>query len=80
MTNPAILVLCTGNSCRSYIAEGILRAAASDLVAVHSAGSKPTGSVHPKAIAVMREIDISDHRSEHMEEFFDEQIDAVITV
>lgn len=82
MTKPTVLILCTGNSCRSHLAEGILRAAASDLVAVRSAGSTPTGAVHPKAIEVMREIDIdiSDHRSKHMEEFFDDQIDTVITV
>lgn len=79
---PNILILCTGNSCRSHLAEGILRAAASDLVEVHSAGSKPAGYVHPKAIEVMREIgiDIAGHRSKHMEEFLDQQIDTVITI
>jgi arsenate reductase len=82
MSKPNILILCTGNSCRSHLAEGILRAAAGDLVEVHSAGSKPAGYVHPKAIEVMREIgiDISGHRSKHMEEFLDQQIDTVITV
>ena len=82
MNQPTILILCTGNSCRSHLAEGILRSAAGDLVEVQSAGSKPTGAVHPKAIEVMREmgIDISDHRSKHMDEFFDRQIDTVITV
>ena len=53
MAKPTVLILCTGNSCRSHLAEGILRAAAGDLVEVHSAGSKPAGYVHPKAIQVM---------------------------
>ena len=79
---PSVLILCTGNSCRSHLAEGILRAAAGDLVDVHSAGSKPAGYVHPKAIQVMREIglDISSHTSKHMKEFLDRQITTVITV
>lgn len=82
MSKPDILILCTGNSCRSHLAEGILDAAASDLVNVHSAGSKPAGYVHPKAIQVMQEIgiDISGHRSKHLSEFLDKQIDTVITV
>ena len=81
-TKPRILILCTGNSCRSHMAEGILRAAAGDLVEVHSAGSKPAGYVHPKAVEALREIgiDISDHRSKHMDEFLDRDIDTVITV
>ena len=60
---PLVLILCTGNSCRSHLAEGILRAAAGDLIEVASAGSKPAGYVHPKSIEVMREIgiDISGH-------------------
>ncbi|MBI2498542.1 MAG: arsenate reductase ArsC [Opitutae bacterium] len=79
---PNVLILCTGNSCRSHLAEGILRAAAGDLVAVHSAGSKPAGYVHPKAIQVMKEIglDISGHTSKHIKEFLDRQITTVITV
>lgn len=82
MNQPLILILCTGNSCRSHLAEGILRAAAGDLVEVHSAGSKPAGFVHPKAIEVLREIgiDISGHRSKHVEEFLDQEIDTVVTV
>lgn len=77
-----ILILCTGNSCRSHIAEGILQAAAGDLVEVHSAGSNPAGYVHPKAIAVLAEIgiDISQHTSKHMNEFLNDKIDTVITV
>ena len=77
-----ILILCTGNSCRSHLAEGILRAAAGDIFEVHSAGSKPAGYVHPLAIKVMAEIglDISGHRSKSMSEFLDQNIETVITV
>ena len=82
MTMPTVLILCTGNSCRSHLAEGMLRLVAGDLFDVHSAGSKPAGYVHPKAIAVMKEIgiDISRHTSKHMNEFLDRKIDTVITV
>jgi arsenate reductase len=79
---PTILILCTGNSCRSHIAEGFLRAAAGELVDVQSAGSKPVGYVHPLAIKVMAEvgINISGHRSKHLSEFLDKQVNTVITV
>jgi len=79
---PAILILCTGNSCRSQMAEGILRHAAGDALTVESGGSKPAGGVHPLAIEVMKEIgiDISGHRSKHLEEFQHTNIDVVITV
>ncbi len=79
---PRVLILCTGNSCRSHMAEGILRAAAGDLIEVHSAGSKPAGYVHPKAIAALAEIgiDISGHTSKSMNEFLDRDIATVITV
>ena len=80
---PTVLILCTGNSCRSHIAEGILRQAAGDFIDVQSAGSKPAGYVHPKAIEVMREIgiDISGHRSKHLDEFLGQgKIETVITV
>lgn len=79
---PTTLILCTGNSCRSHIAEGILRAAAGDLVNVQSAGSKPAGFVHPLAVKVMAEIgiDISGHRSKPLAEFLDQPIHTVITV
>ncbi|MDR0532830.1 MAG: arsenate reductase ArsC [Verrucomicrobiales bacterium] len=82
MPKPNILILCTGNSCRSHLAEGVLRHAAGDLFNIHSAGSNPAGYVHPKAIQVMREIgiDISAHRSKHLNEFLNQQIDTVITV
>jgi arsenate reductase len=60
---PTILILCTGNSCRSHIGEGFLRAALGDRANVQSAGSKPADYVHPLAIKVMAEvgIDISAH-------------------
>ena len=82
MSNPCVLILCTGNSCRSHMAEGILREAAGDILDVRSAGSKPAGYVHPKAIQVMDEIgiDISNHRSKPMEEFLDRDVETVITV
>jgi arsenate reductase len=79
---PTVLILCTGNSCRSHLAEGILRAAAGDLLDVQSAGSKPAGYVHPLAVQVMREIgiDISRHRSKHLDEFLRQPVETVITV
>jgi len=79
---PLVLILCTGNSCRSHIAEGILRAAAGDLIEVASAGSKPSGYVHPKSIEALKEIgiDISGHHSKHMNEFLNRPVDTVITV
>ena len=82
MNKPNVLILCTGNSCRSHMAEGVLRAVAGDVVEVHSAGSKPAGYVHPKAIQVMREIDIdlSAHTSKHMNQFLDREVRTVITV
>lgn len=81
-TKPTILILCTGNSCRSHMAEGILRAAAGDLLDVCSAGSNPAGYVHPNAIDVLREIgiDISGHTSKHMNEFLGGKVDVVVTV
>jgi len=81
-TKPLVLILCTGNSCRSHLAEGILRAAAGDLIEVASAGSKPAGYVHPKSIEVLKEIeiDISAHHSKHMDEFLSRPVDTVITV
>jgi len=64
------------------MAEGILRAAAGGLFDVHSAGSKPAGHVHPKAIQVLREIgiDISAHSSKHMNDFLARKVHTVITV
>ena len=79
---PLVLVLCTGNSCRSHLAEGILRAAAKDRFRVTSAGSKPAGCVHPLAIQAMKEIglDISAHHSKHLNEFLNQPVETVITV
>ena len=79
---PTVLILCTGNSCRSHMGEAILRAAAGDSVNVQSAGSKPAGFVHPLAIKVMAEIgiDISGHRSKPLTEFLAQPVHTVITV
>jgi arsenate reductase (thioredoxin) len=79
---PTVLILCTGNSCRSHMAEGVLRQAGGDFVNVQSAGSRPAGYVHPKAIEVMKEIgiDISGHTSKHMNEFLGRTVDTVVTV
>jgi arsenate reductase len=79
---PLVLILCTGNSCRSHLAEGILRQVAGDLINVASAGSKPAGHVHPLAIKAMAEIgmDISGHRSKHLDEFLNQPVHTVITV
>jgi arsenate reductase len=76
-----VLILCTGNSARSQMAEGLLRHDAGNRFEVESAGTKP-GSVRPEAIAVMRElgIDISGHRSKSVEEFEGQNFDFVITV
>jgi arsenate reductase (thioredoxin) len=76
-----VLILCTGNSARSQMAEGLLRHDAGERFAVESAGTKPS-AVRPEAIAVMRElgIDITGHRSKSVEEFAGRNFDAVITV
>ena len=79
---PLILILCTGNSCRSHLAEGILRAAVGESAEVASAGSDPAGYVHPMAVEVMKEIeiDISTHTSKHLDEFLQREVHTVITV
>jgi arsenate reductase len=76
-----VLFLCTGNSARSQMAEGLLRATAGDQFEVFSAGTFAT-FVRPQAIAVMDElgIDISGHRSKSVDEFVQDQFDYVITV
>jgi arsenate reductase (thioredoxin) len=82
MEKPLVLILCTGNSCRSHLAEGILQNAMGNAIRVASAGSKPAGYVHPLAIQVMREIgiDIADHTSKHLDEFLEQKVETVITV
>ena len=79
---PLVLILCTGNSCRSHLAEGILRRAAGDLIEVASAGSKPAGYVHPLAIRALGEIgiDIAAHTSKHLNAFTARPGETVITV
>ncbi len=82
MSKPVVLVLCTGNSCRSQMAEGFLRHLAGDLFEVQSAGSRPTGQVHPQAVAAMAEvgIDISGHESKSMDRFLKRAIQTVFVV
>ena len=82
MSKPLILILCTGNSCRSHLAEAIFRRAVGDLADVASAGSKPAGYVHPMALEVLKEIglDASAHRSKHLSEFLEMPVATVITV
>ena len=76
-----VLILCTGNSARSQMAEGLLRHDAGDRFEVASAGTHPS-SVRPEAIAVMKEIgiDISGHRSKSIDEFASRDFDCVLTV
>lgn len=78
---PTILILCTGNSCRSQIAEGYLRYFARGKANVYSAGIETHG-VNPKAIATMQEdgVDISKHTSNNVEEYSNIDFDYVITV
>ncbi len=77
-----ILFLCTGNSCRSHMAEGWLRELGGDRVGALSAGSDPSGYVHPFAIRVMEEasVDISGHRSKSIEEFLSDPPELVVSV
>jgi arsenate reductase len=76
-----VLILCTANSARSQMAEGLLRELAGDRVAVFSAGARPA-TVNPLAIAAMRErgIDITSHTSKHLDQFRAQPFDFVITV
>lgn len=76
-----VLILCTGNSARSQMAEGLLRHDAGDRFEVESAGVEPS-FVRPQAIEAMREIgiDISNHRSKSLDEFLKKPFDYVITV
>ena len=76
-----ILILCTGNSCRSQMAEGFLKSFDKNLE-VYSAGTKPSTQVHPKAIQVMNEvgIDLSKNYPKHSDQFINDELDFVITV
>lgn len=82
MSKPSILVLCTGNSCRSQMAEAFLRARLGDHAEVFSAGSKPSGYVHPLALEAMREVgyDLTGSTSKALELFLGREIATVITV
>jgi arsenate reductase len=82
MSTKQVLFLCTGNSCRSQMAEGLVNYFMGDEWEAYSAGTKPAGYVHPMAIQVMAEfdIDISRHRSKSVDEFRYVGPDVVITV
>jgi len=82
MAKKQVLFLCTGNSCRSQMAEGLVNRFLGDGWQAFSAGTKPSGYVHPLAIEAMAEldIDISRQRSKSVDEFRDIQLDIVITV
>ncbi len=81
-----ILILCTGNSCRSQMAEGLLESFDSELLdsklEVHSAGTNPAANVSPEAVKVMKElgIDISGHWPKKADDFINDSFDYVITV
>lgn len=84
MTNASpkrYLVLCTGNRCRSQMAHGWLAHLGGDAVEVCSAGTQPKG-IHPLSIEVMREagVDLSQHTSDHVDQYLEQDFDAVITV
>ncbi len=82
MKKRRVLVLCTGNSCRSHMAEGLINHFMGDKWVAHSAGTEPAGYVHPLAIQVMAElgIDISEHVSKPTSIFRHAPLDLVITV
>ena len=77
-----VLVLCTGNSCRSVMAEGLLNHYGKDKILAFSAGSFPTGNVHPMSLATLKRHGINDqgYRSKSWDEFLDQPIDILITV
>ena len=77
-----VLVLCTGNSCRSQMAERLFPLLSDGLWEGVSAGSNPSGYVHPKAIEVMAElgVDLSDGKSEHVDQCSEQAFDLVVTV
>jgi len=77
-----VLILCTGNSCRSQMAESLWNSLGGGQWRADSAGSKPAGYVHPLAIEAMKELgqDLSTAQSKHVDRFVDEPIDLVVTV
>jgi arsenate reductase (thioredoxin) len=79
--NQKILILCTGNSCRSQMAEGFLKSFDAELE-VYSAGTNPASEVNPKTVQVMEEagIDISDNYPKKVDQFLNASFDYVITV
>jgi len=81
MKKQRVLILCTGNASRSQLAEGLLRHDAGDRFEVFSAGVKPCG-IRPETVAVMGElgIDLSQHRSKHVNELSGQSFDYVLTV
>lgn len=81
-TNKRYLIVCTGNYCRSQMAEGFMRHLGGPSVQAYSAGSKPKGGVHPMAVQVMQEIgiDLTQNTSNHIDEYIDQDFDCVLTV
>ena len=81
---PLVLILCTGNSCRSQMAEAILASVAGDVIEVASAGADPSGYVHPLAVTAMAEVgldlDPENFSSKHLDEFLGRPVETVITV
>ncbi|MCZ6776206.1 MAG: arsenate reductase ArsC [Ignavibacteria bacterium] len=77
-----VLIVCTGNSCRSQMAEGWVRHYSGGKIEAYSAGTRPGLSVQPLAIQVMNEkgVDISSHRPKSVDEFLSEDLDYVVTV
>ena len=82
MNPQRVLILCTGNSCRSQMAEGLWNALSEGEWQCVSAGSKPAGYVHPQAVQVMQErgIDLSVNLSKHLDEFSKDTFEYAITV
>lgn len=82
MNKKKVLILCTGNSCRSQMAEGLINHELPETWQAYSAGTAPSGYVHPLAIEVMAElgIDLTGHRSKSTDEFREMPVDVVITV
>lgn len=81
MSQRKVLFLCTGNSCRSQMAEAIVNASLGDAWEAYSAGTQPAGDVHPLAVAALAEIGIAHHgRSKNADEYRTVPFDLVVTV